>query len=127
MKYLTNYTEAAITKVLDDNGAFFAFSNGQFDKAKKDDIKYASLGAGLIAPKENAKAVFEGLDKAHTEGIAQDLKENGKDAIIKRELSNHECYYVMDPMNCKDALAGYGVTDDEIRAIYNVERLTAEV
>jgi hypothetical protein len=47
MKYLMDYMENKQTKALNKAGAFFAFSNEQFDKAKKEGIKYISLGAGL--------------------------------------------------------------------------------
>ncbi|WP_456303359.1 DUF7659 family protein, partial [Vibrio lentus] len=43
-------------------GAFFAFSNKQFDEAKKEGVKYASLGMGLICPVDNAKQLMTRLD-----------------------------------------------------------------
>lgn len=53
-----------ISKVLDDNQAFFAFSTKQFEEAKKPDIKYVSMGAGLICPKENARKLNTELNEA---------------------------------------------------------------
>jgi len=121
MKYLSNYIEAKQTELFNKTGSFFAFSDKQFDEQMKKGVKYASLGAGMICPRENIKALREGLDSIHKEGIAQDLKENGKEAIIKRELYNHECFYTMDYLGCKDALEGYEITDQELKEGYNKE------
>jgi hypothetical protein len=52
MKYLSNYVEAAQTKLFNETGTFFAFSNKQYDDQAKAGIEYASLGAGIICPKE---------------------------------------------------------------------------
>ena len=123
MKYLREYTEEATTKLLKENGAFFAFSNDQFNKAKKEGVKYLSMGMGLICPKENCKTVHEGLREIQKAGIKQDLEENDKEAIIKRELSNHECYYTGDIEDCVDALKGYDITTEEIIKVYRGERL----
>ena len=43
-----------LTPILEANGAFFAFSQSQFDEQKKEGVIYVSMGAGLICPKENA-------------------------------------------------------------------------
>ena len=40
--------------------------------------------------------------------------ENGKEGVIKRELSNHECYYTGDISGCEEAL-------DEIIKVYRQE------
>jgi len=39
MKYLTNYIEEEQTEALNRAGAFFAFSDKQFDEAKKEGVK----------------------------------------------------------------------------------------
>ncbi|WP_444823022.1 DUF7659 family protein, partial [Vibrio parahaemolyticus] len=44
MKYLSDYTQQPQTALFDELGAFFAFSNKQFDEAKKKGIEYVSLG-----------------------------------------------------------------------------------
>ncbi|OEF77678.1 hypothetical protein OA5_16955, partial [Vibrio cyclitrophicus 1F111] len=96
MKYLSHYIQDKQTQAFNDAGAFFAFSNQQFDEAKKEGVKYASLGMGLICPVDNAKQLMTRLDSIAQEGIAEDIKENGKKAIIRRELFNHECFYTND-------------------------------
>ena len=57
MKYLNDYTQDAISKVIKDNGGFFAFSNKQFEENKQDGIKYVRLYGGLISPKNNVKNI----------------------------------------------------------------------
>ena len=46
-------------KLFKDTGAFFAFSNEQVDEQKQEGVKYVSLGAGMICPKENASRLCE--------------------------------------------------------------------
>jgi len=119
MKYLQDYQEEAQTALFNKTGAFFAFSNLQFDEQKKDKVKYVSMGAGLICPENNIPELIEKLDSIHKEAIAQDLKDNGAKGIIKRELYNHECFYTG---NTEDVgLDGYGFTDEQIQAVYNKE------
>ena len=119
MKTLSHYVEAAQTKLFNDTGTFFAFSNKQYDEQAKAGIEYVSLGAGIICPKENVKALTTGLETINAQGIAQDLAENGKEAIIERELHNYEAFYVGSIKDTLDALADYGFTSEEIRQVYN--------
>jgi hypothetical protein len=119
MKYLSNYVEAAQTKLFNETGTFFAFSNKQYDDQAKAGIEYASLGAGIICPKGNVKALVAGLETINAQGIAQDLAENGKDGVIERELHNHEAFYVGSIRDTVDALSDYGITREEIRQVYN--------
>ena len=121
MKYLSDYQENAQTRLFDKTGAFFAFSTKQFNEAKKEGVKYVSMGAGMICPKENVKELIETLDSIYKGAIKKDLKENGKEAIIKRELYNYECFYTGDISNAVENLEPYGFTKNEIRVIYNDE------
>lgn len=114
MKFLSDYTEEKQTKLFNDTNTFFAFSNEQFGKAKKEGVEYVSMGAGMITDKRHIKTLVEGLDHIHKEGIDQDIKENGLDNIIDRELNNHECYYAGDIQPCIDKLSGYNVDEKTI-------------
>ena len=116
MKYLTNYIEDAQTKAFEKVGAFFAFSDKQFNEQKVEGIKYVHIGAGLICPKGGSKALMDELDKVHAAGIAQDLAENGKKGIIHRELGNHEYSITYSIEDTFYALEGYGITREEIQA-----------
>lgn len=70
-----------ISLVLKTNGAFWAFSNKQFDEQKKEGIKYVSMGQGLICPKENAHKIGAEIDQCCKE-IKQEEKEQ-RDARAK--------------------------------------------
>ena len=52
-----------ISFVISKHGAFWAFSNSQFDEQKREGVKYISLGAGLVCPIDNAKILSKELDE----------------------------------------------------------------
>ena len=118
MKSLSDYTQEAQTELFNKYGVFFAFSDKQFDEAKKEGVKYSSMGAGMICPTEHCKAVWEGLSAISKEGREQDLKENGKEAIILRELYNYECYYSGDIEDAVEALEAYEFPYTDIIEVY---------
>lgn len=119
MKYLQDYMNDRQTAALDKAGAFFAFSNKQFDEQKKPDVRYVSAGMGMICPKDTLQTLIAELDTIYTESVAQDIAENGLNAIIRRELNNHEAYYTRDLESTADALSAYPVTLEDIRAVFN--------
>jgi len=121
MKYLQDYQEEAQTALFNNTGAFFAFSTIQFNEQKKDSTKYINMGAGLICPENNVKELIERLNSIYKSAIKKDLKENGAEEIIKRELYNHECFYTGDITDCVNKLKDYGITVKEIQTIYNKE------
>jgi hypothetical protein len=114
MKYLSSYIEEAQTKAFNFAGAFFAFSDEQFEEKRVQSEEYESLGGGLICPKKNSAWLRKKLILAYKKGIEQDMKENGKKAIIKRELNNYEVCYTGDPTDTINALADYPITEKEI-------------
>lgn len=114
MKYLSNYTEAETTKALNKAGAFFAFSDRQFNEQKKEGVKYTSCGMGMICPRENVDQLIKDLDEAINNGIKQDIAENGIDAIITRELHNHEAGYTGSTTATEEALSGYPITHEQV-------------
>tara|TARA_R110000765_G_scaffold423670_1_gene532905 strand:- start:164 stop:559 length:396 start_codon:yes stop_codon:yes gene_type:complete len=116
MKTLSSYTEARTTELLNSTGAFFAFSQKQFEEKQIDGVDYVSMGNGLIAPKNNTDKIVEGFNVISSESIAQDIAENGKPAIIRRELANHEAQITSDISDTVEALEGYGITEIEVRA-----------
>lgn len=118
MKYLSNYTEEAQTKLFKECGAFFAFSKEQFNEKKVTGVKYVALDSGLLVVSDKLETLLEGLKTTNEEGIKLDIAENGKKDIIHRELANHEAQITMDISNTVDALEGYGFTTEEIQAEY---------
>ena len=114
MKYLTDYTQEAQTALFKELGVFFAFSDKHFEEKKKPLTLYMNMGQGMVAPIVNADEVRRRLSEIYQAGIAADLAENGKEAIIRRELNNYECGYSQDITPCVDALVDYDITEEEI-------------
>lgn len=125
MKYLSDYTQQGITDLLNQYGGFFAFSDAQLNEQKKEGVEYVSCGYGLIAPKENAKLLIDGLIANGDKAVQQDIAENGKEEIIKRELYNHEAFYTGDIEQTVDALRIYGFTEEDVRLVFYKERVIA--
>ena len=121
MKYLSEYLEEGQTAAFKKAGAFFAFSDKQFKEQYTEGIKYVSLGRGMICPEDTATTMLAELDTVIKTGLAQDVSDNGIDAIIVRELANHEAYYTGDIENTVDALESYNIPDGLIAEIYHRE------
>ena len=115
MKYLSHYLEEKQSKAFRDTGAFFAFSNKQFAEKKQAGIKYVSMGAGMICPKENSSKLIALLDDIHQKGIEADIAENGIKAIIHRELANHEAQITYDIEDTLNSLDGYPITREMVQ------------
>ena len=119
MKYLSEYTNEPISQALEEFGGFFAFSNDQFQENAKEGVKYCRVGrSGLIAPKENARALVSRMTEIYKEARAKDIEDHGLEGVIKRELSNYECYYTGDPTEAIEALEPYGITEEQVWEIF---------
>jgi len=118
MKYLQDYMTERQNKAIDEAGAFFAFSNKQFDEVKKDGIKYVDVGGGLICNKETADKLAKELKTIYNNSIKQDVKENGLSKIVLRELNNHEAYYSGNTESTCEALDDYPVTKEQILKVF---------
>ena len=119
MKYLCTYMEDKQTALFEETNTFFAFSRKQFNEGKKEGIIYINMGRGMLTDKRYVKKLINGLDKIYKDSIQQDIKENGIDAIIKRELANHEAWYTMDITDTKEKLKDYPIKEDQIIKIFN--------
>tara|TARA_Y100001973_G_C4914918_1_gene193642 strand:+ start:42 stop:431 length:390 start_codon:yes stop_codon:yes gene_type:complete len=126
MKYLSDYMEAKQTALFKKTGTFFAFNKEQYEQRKKDNITYVNLGQGMLTEKANVKEVINGLNKIYKDSIKQDIKENGKDSIILRELYNHEAFYVGSIEDTIHKLEDYPFTKNDILKVYqkNYEEAT---
>jgi hypothetical protein len=121
MKTLSDYTQAAQTKLFNETLAFFAFSQSQFNEAIEGHpagTKYVAVSAGMICPKQNVETLVSGLNSINAQGVKQDLAENGKAKIIQRELSNYECQISGDYSEVVEILEDYGITKEEVAAGY---------
>jgi len=117
MKSRTEYHESGITAILEKYGAFFAFSQDQYNRMSKTGVEYTSFGSGLIVPKPHAEVVAAALEENSKKAVEQDITENGITAIIQRELSNHEYGYTWDITDTLSVLEPYGVTAQQVQAI----------
>ena len=118
MKYLSDYTQAKQTKLFDELGIFFAFGKDQFDKQKQDWVKYVSFDSGMLCPKANVDTFLKKHKKIIANAIKTDIKENWAEAIIRRELANHECYYTWRIEDAVAALKDYWYDYDKILKVY---------
>jgi len=126
MKYLTDYIQEKQTTLFKKYQVFFAFSNEQFAKGKEENniqagTRITHCGMGLYLPSEHADAFIEEYEKLVDDGIAQDIADNGIENIIVRELSNHEAWYTGNIESTYDAIKDYGITKDDILAVYKKE------
>ena len=110
-------TQDTISKVLDQYGAFFAFSNKQFEESRKEGVKYVDLGAGLIAPKGTSKKIAAGIEAATKAEVATVKKEKTKKEIIWDAFANYECQITCDISAAVEFLDDfdYGFTKEEIQ------------
>jgi len=120
-KSLKEYSEEKQTELFKNTGSFFAFSTDQFREQKKEGVKYTHLGAGLICPTDKIQDFKQGFDELTKQAIKQDIEDNGKENIIKRELYNYECFYISDISEAVKALKKYKFSNEEIQAVYNSE------
>ena len=118
MKTLNDYTNEATTELLNEMGAFYAFSPSQFDEQKAINIEYYSLDNGLTCPCNNSEELKRRMNYIFTNGIKKDLEENGKDKIIWRELANYETQITGDISDTVEAVDMYGLTREEVQAVY---------
>jgi len=123
MKYLSEIIEDRQNKLFRKYDIFFAFSEEQLERGlkktgrKKEEITSA-IGMGLICPKEYVQAFLDEHETVVIEGIAEDIAQAGIEAVVRRELSNHEAYYTGDIESTVDALEAYPVNRDDIKAIF---------
>ena len=119
MKYLSDYMEKPQTELFKKTGTIFAFSDKQFEEQEVKGKKYSALGSGMYTQKGNEKEVVETLEKIYNKAVNQDLKDNGKDQVILRELLNHEAFYTGEIEQTIEALEGYKeISEDDISQIF---------
>ena len=136
MPYLSDYIEQEQTKLMEELGVFFAFSEEQFkDGVAKnkhllpEGTKWAAMGAGMYMPSSNVDAFMRRHDQLVKKGIARDLAENGREGVLDRELANYEIGYSWDghhDPNFRDGIKGYGFTEEEIQQAYKTHMANNE-
>ena len=108
-----------------DWGAFFAFGDDQYNKAKQEGVEYVSCGSiisGLVARKDNAREMLKAMSKHYEDENKKKLEVMGIDNIIAYELNNHECRYTGDIEDVMFLCEQYGVTKEKILEIYRRDK-----
>ncbi len=118
MKNQSDYFKKPHTELLEKTGAFYAFSNKQFDEKKQPDTKYIHCGNGLLVPKSNRDQLLKGLEDIAIKAVAQDCKENTVKQICWREFANHEIQFTGDLTPVYDALYLYPFNKTTINKHY---------
>lgn len=108
--------DARQTELFNEADAFFAFSNWQLDKRKKEGVNYINLGSGLICNELTAAKLIQDLENVFSDKIAWELANNTKKEIIWYELGNYECQITGDYSEVVELLKPYGITKEEIKA-----------
>ena len=121
MKYLSDYMNDSQTELFKKTGSFFAFSGKQLEEQRKEGVIYVNLGGGMICPKNTVDELIDGLKCIHDKAIEDDINDNGVDAIITRELNNHECFYTGDYEPVLEVLDPYGISEQQIIEVFNGE------
>jgi hypothetical protein len=122
----SEFKNKIIAELLEKHGVFFAFSQDQLNKGRKEGVEYVNGGSGMIIPKANKDTFETELSESVKKIIDYDKEHNSKEKIIIRELYNYECFYTGDVSDAIDALDGYGYTNQEIYETYYKELPNAE-
>jgi hypothetical protein len=107
--------EVKINGLLTANGAFFAFTEQQYNDEALPGVEYKRLYAGMLCPSNNVKTVMDGLDSLNDEKIQYELSNNSLKDIIWDSLANYECQISGDYNDAIAALKVYGISDDDIK------------
>jgi hypothetical protein len=111
-----------ISKILEKHKVFFAFSGLQLvaglKKINEKKENVTSLGSGQILPKANVSAYLDEMLEA-SGWFNNEVKKLDANSVIRYELNNYECYYTGDITDALDVLKNYGLTSDQVSAVYH--------
>ena len=107
--------EIKINDLLAANGAFFAFTEQQYNDEALPGVEYKRLYAGMLCPSNNVKTVMDGLDSLSDEKKRWELANNTLKTIIWDSLANYECQISGDYIDAIDALKVYRISEDDIK------------
>lgn len=121
MKPFNSYIDQPISELHEKYKSFWAFSKSQFEAKKEPGVKYAVIFGNLFCNSETVKDFIKELEQIHADATERFLAENSKEDIIKYELVNHECYYTHDIQDAVEAVKDFGITEDEVLAVFRSE------
>lgn len=114
--------ENKMSKIFNECGVFFAFSNEQFDENKTpigDGEKYAPMGAGGYLPSKNVPMLNEKLEQMETWRKSLFAEQVNLNEAISYELNNHEYGITYNISDTVRVLADYGVTVEQCQKVAN--------
>ena len=108
------------TRIIKNNGAFFAFNDQQFKEQKKQNIIYVNMGVGLICPKNNAKTLKKELDDLNKKAIKKQMETQSIKDIVFKNCFNYELQYSFNGFEqLKEILQDYPIKETELSLYYN--------
>jgi len=108
------------TRIIKNNGAFFAFNDEQFKEHKKQNIIYVNMGVGLICPKNNAKTLKKELDELNKKAIKKQMEKQSIKDIVFKNCFNYELQYSFNGFEqLKEILQDYPIKETELSLYYN--------
>ena len=107
--------DVKINDLLTANGAFFAFTEQQYNDEALPGVDYKRLYAGMLCPSDNVKTVMDGLDNLSAEKIQFELANNTVKAMVWDALANYECQISGNYNDAIAALKVYGISEDDIK------------
>jgi len=127
MKYLSEIIEDKQSALFKKYDVFFAFSNDQLEEGLKKTRRTkeemtTTLGMGMIIPKEHVTAFMDEHTTIIDKGIAEDIAQEGIEAVVRRELYNHEAFYTGDISSTVDSLDSYPVDATYVHEVYKKEQ-----
>lgn len=108
------------SKILDDLGIFFAFSDEQFEEKAQEGVAYVYGQHGEIIPEQNVKEYYIRMKEA------QDIRKKAyahnvdMDDCIRYELSSHEAWYTYSIEDAMGAVKSSfpDVTEDDMWRVF---------
>ena len=108
------------TKIIKNNGAFFAFNDQQYKEQKKQNTIYVNMGVGLICPKNNAKTLKKELDDLNKKAIKKQMETQSIKDIVFKNCFNYELQYSFNGFEqLKEILQDYPIKETELSLYYN--------
>ena len=108
-------TQKLVSKLFEKHEMIFAFSKEQFEKQKKENTQYLSIGAGGLIPKENYENFSTEFEKLTNERTTKAKEIFSYIEIINYELGNYEFGYTGDSSDAREALSDFEFTEEQFK------------
>jgi len=107
MSEIKNIFDTKMSNVYEKHGAFFAFSEKQFNESKIEGVKYCDAGYGLLCPVDNAKTLIEEINTIAIDRRDYTVKHLGAKRIISDAFFDYETGYTGDTSDMMNSLRVY--------------------